>query len=175
VDPGLHRLQGKAEGVRASDLLDLLVEFTRDKLTLKAWHEAGARAIVQYDLNNTYQYVIAREDVQAGWLRAAIEDLGGRMPEPARPEGQPAPSAEAAEAILRADLARATTFVDGWTPRVDAMTHARHRRMLSVILGETLEHKRFFEQALAGRSDLLGRRTGGAPTAGVVLATRWRE
>ena len=38
------------------------------------------------------------------------------------------------------------------------MTNARHAKMLRVILGETLEQKRFFEQALAGRTDLLGKR-----------------
>ena len=41
--------------------------------------------------------------------------------------------------------------------------------MLNVILGETLEHKRFFDQALAGRADLLGRRADGAGTGGGVL------
>jgi hypothetical protein len=48
--------------------------------------------------------------------------------------------------------------------------------MLRVILGEVLEQKRFFEQALAGRTDLLGRR--GAvlePAKGDVLPTRWVE
>ena len=44
------------------------------------------------------------------------------------------------------------------------MPNARHRSMLRVILGETLEHKRFFDQALAGRTDLLGRRADGAGT-----------
>ncbi len=38
--------------------------------------------------------------------------------------------------------------------------------MLNVILGETLEQKRFFEQALAGRHDLLGRRTEDVGAAG---------
>jgi hypothetical protein len=47
--------------------------------------------------------------------------------------------------------------------------------MLKVILGETLEHKRFFDQALAGREDLLGRRADGAGTEGYVLPTRWVE
>ena len=46
------------------------------------------------------------------------------------------------------------------------MPNARHRSLLRVILGETLEHKRFFEQALAGRTDLLGRRADGAGTGG---------
>ena len=64
-------------------------------------------------------------------------------------------------------------FVDRWRPRVDTVTHVRHRNMLRVILGETLEHRRFFDQALAGRSDLLGRRADGAGTGGGVLPRRW--
>ena len=55
------------------------------------------------------------------------------------------------------------------------MTHARHRTMLNVILGESMEHKRFFEQAAAGFEDLLGRRTGGVARVGGVLPTRWLE
>jgi hypothetical protein len=55
------------------------------------------------------------------------------------------------------------------------MTHARHRGLLRVILGETLEHRRFFDQALAGRHDVLGRRPDGAGTGGGVLADRWIE
>ena len=55
------------------------------------------------------------------------------------------------------------------------MPNARHRSLLRVILGETLEHKRFFEQALAGRTDLLGRRADGAGTGGGVLPIRWVE
>jgi hypothetical protein len=47
--------------------------------------------------------------------------------------------------------------------------------MLNVILGETTEHQRFFEQALAGRKDLLGRRADGAGTGGGVLPHRWVE
>jgi hypothetical protein len=56
------------------------------------------------------------------------------------------------------------------------MSNARHRKMLNVILGEALEQKRFFEQALAGRHDLLGRRTEDVgPLVGKVLPTRWVE
>jgi hypothetical protein len=56
------------------------------------------------------------------------------------------------------------------------MPNARHRGMLRVILGETLEQKRFFEQALAGQTDLLGRRTDDVGArVGEVLASRWRE
>ena len=67
----------------------------------------------------------------------------------------------------------AQRFIDKWRPRVDALPNARHRTMLNVILGETMEHKRFFDLALAGRTDLLGRRADGAGTGGGVLASRW--
>ena len=55
------------------------------------------------------------------------------------------------------------------------MTHARHRIMLDVILGESREQQRMFEQAAAGMEDLLGKRTGGVPRQGAVLPTRWME
>ena len=51
------------------------------------------------------------------------------------------------------------------------MTHARHRKMLDVILGESREHQRLFEQAAAGMEDLLG----GAPAACRVRAACCRE
>jgi hypothetical protein len=47
--------------------------------------------------------------------------------------------------------------------------------MLNVLLGETLEHRRLFEQAAAGSEDVLGRRTDGAERVGGVLPTRWME
>src|SRR4029079_12484573 len=59
-----------------------------------------------------------------------------------------------------------SAFVGKSRPRVDAMTHARHRTMLNVVLGESLEHQRLFAQAAAGFEDLLGRRTGGGPRVG---------
>ena len=66
-------------------------------------------------------------------------------------------------------------FVATWRPRVDAMTHARHRTMLNVVLGESLEHQRLFTQAAAGFEDLLGKRTGGVARVGGVLPARWQE
>ncbi len=65
--------------------------------------------------------------------------------------------------------------MDTWRPRVEPMPNARHLSLLRVILGETLEQKRFFEQAVAGRTDLLGRRADGAGTGGGVLPVRWIE
>ena len=83
---------------------------------------------------------------------------------------------ESAQAkVIADDRQIAADFVSRWRPRIDKLRHARHRTMLNVILGETLEHKRFFDQALAGRTDLLGRRADGAGSTGVVLPTRWVE
>ena len=78
--------------------------------------------------------------------------------------------------VVEDDAKRAQAFVDKWTPRAQAMTNARHRRLLQVTLGETLEQKRLFEQALSGRTDLLGRRGEEVgPVVGEVLPTRWIE
>jgi hypothetical protein len=164
--------------VTATELLALLREFHRDKLAMRQRHVAAARHVAHYDFNNAYQYVIAREDVQVTWLSDAIADLGGQPEQVPEPVIQPAAKREreAAQARLMAeDRDLAQGFVDKWRPRLEAMPNARHRSMLRVILGETLEHKRFFEQALAGRTDLLGRRADGAGTGGGVLPTRWVE
>ena len=47
--------------------------------------------------------------------------------------------------------------------------------MLQVVMGETREHQRLFEQAAAGNEDVLGRRTGGVARVGAVLPDRWQE
>ena len=174
MDASLYHLQGKAKRVNATQLLDFLTEFYQDKLTMRQRHIAAARLVPDYDFNNTYQYVIAREDLQLNWLRDAITDMGGNLPEIA--ERTLTVTGKGAQGtILQEDRAGAQSFLDKWQPRVGAMTHARHRSMLKVILGETAEHRRFFEQALAGRNDLLGRRADGAGTGGGVMGTRWVE
>ena len=90
----------------------------------------------------------------------AIEELGGVVPVDVsgterRADGN---GAGAARAVIAEDARDAQAFVDRWRVRIAAMPNARHARMVDVILGEVLEAKRFFEQALAGRTDLLGRR-----------------
>ena len=161
-----------------TDLVALLQEFHREKLTQLLRHQAGARLVTQYDVNNTYQYVINREEAQLSWVATAILDLAGTIPadpdEPRLPAAGTA--AEATRTVIEEDALDAQAFVERWRPRIDAMTNARHAKMLRVILGEVLEQKRFFEQALAGRTDLLGRRGAQLePAHGVVLATRWIE
>jgi hypothetical protein len=159
-----------------NELLSLLEEFYREKLEMLLRHQAGARAVAQYDANNTYQYIINREDAHLSWLSTAIADLGqppdASLPEPDRRVDK----GDAWRALAEEDARDAQAFVDRWRPRVDAMTNARHRGMLRVILGETLEQKRFFEQIVAGNLDLLGRRPDAVgPRVGEVLPTRWVE
>jgi hypothetical protein len=159
--------------------LPILQELYREKLAALLSHQAGARLIRQYDANNTYQYVINREETQLAWVAAAILDLGGSVPadvpEPTRGDSNASPAARA-QAVFAEDASAAQAFVDRWRPRGATITDARHRGMLHVILGEALEQKRFFEQALAGRTDLLGRRSEQVgPRVGEVLPSRWVE
>lgn len=157
-------------------MLELLRAFYRDKLALRQRHVAAARYIKDYELNNAYQYIIAREDVQVRWLQDAIVDMGGQPEDIGEPDVKPQGKGKAAQnALLATDRDLARAMVDTWRPRIDALPNARHRSMLRVILGETLEHQRMFEQALGGRTDVLGRRADGAGTTGAVLATRWVE
>ena len=158
--------------MKPADLLQLLNEIYRDKSALRARHVAGARLVGNYDFNNTYQYVINREDVHLSWLRDAIADLGG-TPEDASEPTLTASGKDAQQTVFREDRDQAQGFVDKWKPRVEKISHARNRTMLRLMLGETLEQKRFFDQAAAGREDLLGRRADGAGTKGEVLPTRW--
>ena len=162
--------------MKAIEMLELLREFHRDKLAQRQRHVAAARHVTHYDFNNTYQYVIAREDMHVRWLQDALVDLGGAIDEVPEPDIRPDGKGDAAQtSILTADRDGAQKFVDAWHARVDTITNARHRSLLHVILGEVMEHKRFFEQALSGQTDLLGRRADGAGTGGGVMATRWVE
>jgi hypothetical protein len=161
-----------------SPLLALLQEFHAEKLAMLLAHQATARLVGQYDVNNTYQYVINREEAQLSWLATAITGLGGTVGNGGQPPTREAAGKgdAAARSAIQADAAAAQAFVDRWRPRVEAVENARHRGMLRVILGETLEHKRFFDQALAGRDDLLGRRGEEVGArVGHVLPTRWIE
>ena len=157
----------------SSATLPLLLEFYSEKLTELIRHQSHATIVRQYDANNTYQYIINREDVQLSWLSTAITEAGGTLPEVASSSTRGATSAREAFEI---DQQAAGAFIDRWRPRVEAMTNARHRGMLRIILGEVREQQRFFEQAQAGRTDLLGRHAGpGGEAIGEVLPVRWIE
>jgi hypothetical protein len=174
VDPRLHRLQAEAEHVKPADVLAVLGEFHGEKLTLRQRHAAVARHVSNYSFNNTYQYVIAREDVHLAWLEGAIAEAGrspAQIGEPVLPS--PGRKPDSFLPLVREDARAADEFVAHWRSRVGDVSDARTRSMLQVILGETLEHKRFFDQMLAGRDDLLGRRMDGAGTGNGVLGVRW--
>ena len=182
MDTRLHHVQGKAENLM-SDLQQLLTEFAAGRVALIERHEASARAVSHYDFNNTYQYVINREETHLSWLQNALAEFGAVLP-PAGAGALAAPvapkvgrtfEASAFRGILEDDAKSLGAFVEKWRPRLEHVSNARHRNMLNVILGESMEHRRFFEQAAAGSEDLLGRRTAGADRVGGVLPTRWQE
>ena len=108
------------------------------------------------------------------WLRDAVVDLGADVPAnpsaPAVPEGK---GVSGERAILEDDQRLGRAFVEKWRARLGDVRNARHRKLLDLILGEVVEQTRFFELALAGRDDLLGRRMPGASTGDGVLPVRW--
>jgi hypothetical protein len=164
------------------ELQKTLSDFAADRLALLLRHEAGAKAVSHYDFNNTYQNVINRGEMHLSWMRNALAEFDAPMPGPGNTLQVPAApkltkkvDARAYSAILSDDASHLGAFVEKWRGRVDALNHARHRTMMNVILGESLEHRRLFEQAASGFEDLLGRRTGGVARVGGVLPTRWVE
>ena len=162
--------------MKPPELLELLREFYAEKLGVKRRHEEGARLVGEYDFNNTYQYIIAREEAHLDWLRRAIIELGGTVADQVPVPPLPASGgAQGQSAILADDASLMLAVVGRWRPRVEPVTEARHKQMLRVILGEMLEQTRFFDQAVGGRRDLLGRRTSPSEAGGRVLSTRWVE
>jgi len=165
-----------------NELQQLLTDLAAERVALIERHEAGARVVSHYDFNNTYQYVIAREETHLGWLGTALTELGAVLPKasasmPVPAIGKVDKKVEPAvfKSILDDDARTLGAFVQKWRPQVEAMTHARHRTMLNVVIGESLEHQRLFMQAAAGFEDLLGKRTGGVARVGGVLPARWQE
>jgi FAD/FMN-containing dehydrogenase len=168
--------------VQQDELRQFLTSFASDRVALIQRHEAAARVVSHYDFNNTYQYVIGREETHLTWLEKALLEVGEPLPTVAlgaavsfvsKPGKQV--DAKTFRSVLEEDARGLDAFVRAWRERVEGMTHARHRIMLNVILGESLEHQRLFEQAASGFEDLLGRRTGGVPRQGQVLPNRWME
>jgi hypothetical protein len=167
--------------VQQDELKKFLIDFAGERLALIQRHEAAARVVGHYDFNNTYQYVIAREETHLSWLQSALVELGAVLPHntlplpAAEPPAGKKSEAAAYHDILGADAKFLGAFVARWRERVETVTHARHRTMLGVVLSESLEHQRLFDQAAAGFEDVLGRRSGGVARVGVVLPDRWQE
>jgi hypothetical protein len=167
--------------MQQDELKKVLTDLAAERLALLQRHEAAARVVAHYDFNNTYQYVIAREETHLSWLQSALVELGAALPQSTlpltAPEAPPGKKDDVAayREILAADAKFLAAFVARWRERVPTVTHARHRTMLNVVLGESVEHQRLFDQAAAGFEDVIGRRTGGVARVGAVLPDRWQE
>ncbi len=137
-------------------------------------HRAVAAHVRAYDANNTYQYIINREETHLRWLADALDDLGAPVPEP-----PPGPSLtvgrgrDAWKELVAEDARAGEAFLTKWRPRVEMVTNARHRTMLRLMLGEVQEQARLFAQIAADTPDVLGRGGPGAGERGVVAPTRW--
>jgi hypothetical protein len=174
VDAGLHQLQGKAKGVKPTDLAALLQECYRERLAMFERHKAVATHVTDYDVNNAYQYIVNREETHLRWLSDAIAELGAPLPEGSATGAIAKERSAKAGRTLAAEDARAgQAFLDTWRPRVEGLSHARNRTMLRLMLGEVQEQTRTFEQASAGVDDLLGRKDLGSGKRGEVGAARW--
>jgi hypothetical protein len=177
-------VQGETEGVstQQNELQDLLATAAAERLAIIQRHEAGARVVSNYDFNNTYQYVINREETHLSWLQNALAEFGASLPKAASTLAVPSigkvgKNAEPSifRSVLEDDAKGLGAFIERWRPKVDAMAHARHRNMMNVILGESAEHQQLFTQAASGFEDLLGKRMPGSLRVGAVLPDRWQE
>jgi hypothetical protein len=159
--------------VSEQPLAELIRDCYLERVALLMRHEDVAQAVVDYDANNAYQYIIAREETHLSWLQHALLDLGA--PQPTDPSRGAAITAKGdAWKPFASDDARSNAqFVEKWRPRVETVTHARHKGMLSVMLGEMLEHKRLFEQAAAGRKDVIGKSLAINDHSGDVMRERF--
>lgn len=156
-----------------SNLADLIRDFLIERTGLLMRHEDVARQIPDYDINNAYQYIVAREQTHLSWLQHALLDLAAPLPaDPAR-QAVAAGKGDAWKALAADDARDNAKFVEKWRARVDGISHARHKGMLKIVLGEMLEHKRLFDQAAAGNKNLIGTSLAINDHSGVVMSDRW--
>jgi hypothetical protein len=166
-------VQGEARLVTPPELVELLQAFYRETSELLLGRQARARSITSYEANNAYQQVLGRQDMHLRWVADSITDLGGAVPSVGLDESQATDlKGTDVQSIVETDARAQQAFMDRWRPRVAAMTNARLRKLLDLILGEMGEHVRVFTQALEGRTDILGRHTDGKILRGTVLPAR---
>ena len=154
-------------------LADLIRDFYLERVSLLMRHEDVARLITDYDINNAYQYIIAREQTHLSWLQHAQLDLGAALVnDPARGTA-PTAKGDAWKSLAGEDARSNALFVEKWRPKVEGVSHARHKGMLKVILGEMLEHKRLFDQAADGNRNLIGKSLEINDHSGDVMSARF--
>jgi Mn-containing catalase len=154
-------------------LADLVRDFYLERVSLLMRHEDVAQLVTDYDINNAYQYIIAREQTHLSWLQHALLDLGSELVND--PAKGPVLSAkgDAWKSLAGEDARANAQFVEKWRAKVEGVSNARQKGMLKVILGEMLEHKRLFDQAAEGRKDLIGTSLAINDHAGVVMPVRF--
>ena len=160
-----------------TELQQLIRDFYLERLELLMEHESAARFVSDYDVNNAYQYIISREETHVSWLQQALLGMGAEIPpDPAAPDVRATRKGNDAVLELSANDARSNAeFVTKWRDRIDGITNARHKGMLEVVLGEMLEHRRLFEQASEGRTDIIGTALPINERRGTVIDRRWIE
>src|SRR5688572_16338842 len=109
--------------MQQDDLKTLLSTFAAERLAVLQRLEAAARVVSHYDFNNTYQYVISRQETHLAWVQNALAELG--VPLPAAATALPAPAAPKAtkkvdvtayRGILEEDARTLGAFVERWRP-----------------------------------------------------------
>ena len=156
-----------------TNLADLIRDFLIERTALLMRHEDVAQQVPDYDINNAYQCIVAREQTHLSWLQHALLDLGAPLPaDPAR-LAVAVVKGDAWKTLAADDARSAAQFVEQWRPKVEDVSHARHKGMLKVVLGEMLEHKHLFDQAAAGNKNLIGTSLAINDHTGVVMGARW--
>ena len=154
-------------------LAEMIRDIYLERVSLLMRHEDVAQLVTDYDINNAYQYIIAREQTHLSWLQHALLDLGAPLVgDPAR-VAAPAAKGDAWKALSAEDARGNAQFVEKWRARIDQVSDARHKGMLKVILGEMLEHKRLFDQAAAGNKNLIGTSLAINDHSGDVMSERF--
>ena len=101
--------------MKATELLAFLQEFYDERAALWLRHLAVAHHVGNLDFNNTYQYVVSREDTHIAWLRSAIEDLGGvAAPPGSEPVIAGSKSKDFAGQLMREDARGTAAFLEKW-------------------------------------------------------------
>jgi hypothetical protein len=159
--------------VSEANLSDLIREFYLERVSLLMRHEDVATVVPDYDINNAYQYMVAREQTHLMWLVHALLDLGVQAPDDPARSTVASIKGDGWKGLAGEDARANQQFVDKWRPRVETVSNARHKGMLKVILGEMLEHKRLFDQAASGRKDLIGKSLAINDHSGQVMSTRF--
>jgi len=159
--------------VSAQTLAELIRDIYLERVSLLMRHEDVAQVVTDYDINNAYQYIIAREQTHLSWLQHALLDLGAPLVNDP-PRGAAVSAKGDSWKSLAADDVRANAqFVETWRTRVETVSNARQKGMLKVILGEMLEHKRLFDQAASGNRELIGKSLEINDHSGAVMPVRF--